>query len=130
MMMKLLVCKDTESSELTCMIHCRQIIRSLQISPLKTLVHAASTISATIQFTFLPHLLTLNAPSKQSFLLLNTRQSRKRYRTRIAIPKQHTSYHGTVIWNIFKPGHKLFFFYFRALNKSHSTFTATCIAGH
>jgi len=60
--MKLLMRKDTESREFTCMIYCREIIRSLQISPLETLAHAASTISVTIQFTFPPHLLTLSAP--------------------------------------------------------------------
>jgi len=84
--MKLLMCKDTESSEFTCMIYCRQIIRSLHISPPETLVQAASTISVTIQFTFPPHLPTTNLQNKLSFLLLNTRQSTKRYKTRIAIP--------------------------------------------
>jgi hypothetical protein len=58
-MTKLLMYKDTESNEFTCMMYCRQIIRSLQISPLETLVHEASTISATIQFTFPPQLVTL-----------------------------------------------------------------------
>jgi hypothetical protein len=117
-MMKRLMYKDTENNEFTCMIYCQQIIRSLQISPLEKLVHAASTISATIQFTFLRNWWLLGRPSKQTVSFATKHSSvKKTLQNSYCHSKQHTSYHGTVIWNTFKPGHKLFFFYFRALNK-------------
>lgn len=122
--MKFLLRKQTTSLKFTCMIYCRQITLSLETSPLEILVHAPSTIPTASHFTLLPLLTHLQ--NKLSFLLPNTCLSRTRYKTRTAI-SSNTLPITAVIWNTFKPGHKLTIFYLRPAQREN-TFMVICVA--